>query len=128
MIFDNFTLFGHSGPITAFAITPDGQHVLSASEDHTLRVWDLVSGAQSFLLQGHTRQITSIALTSDGQRALSTSLDCSLKVWDLKNGNTIASFSSDSALLTCAVAPDGITIVAGAALGQVHFLRLAEMS
>jgi len=120
------TLTGHTGPITALLITPDGRRALSASEDHTLRVWDLASGAQLFVLQGHTGQITAITLTPDGQRALSTSLDCSLKVWDLKNGNAIASFNSDGALLTCAVAPDGLTIVAGTALGRVHLLRLKD--
>jgi len=75
-----------------------------------------------------TRQMTAIALTQDGQHVISTSRDCSLKVWDLKNGDIFASFSADSSLLTCAVSPDGMTIVAGTALGRMHFLRLEGMS
>jgi WD40 repeat protein len=30
--------------MTACAVTPDGRHVVSASEDKTLKVWELVTG------------------------------------------------------------------------------------
>ena len=35
----------------------------------------------------------------------------------------ICSFTGDSAMLSCAISPDGQTIVAGEASGRVHFLR-----
>lgn len=47
-----------------------------------------------------------------------------IKVWDLESKKIIASFSGDSLLRCCAVASDGVTIVAGEASGQVHLLRL----
>jgi WD40 repeat protein len=48
-----------------------------------------------------------------------------IKVWDLKSKRTLVSFWVDTnALETCAVSPDGLTIVAGDSLGRVHFLRL----
>jgi WD40 repeat protein len=34
-------LEGHSGVVRAVALTPDGLHAVSGSEDKTLRVWDL---------------------------------------------------------------------------------------
>jgi WD40 repeat protein len=34
-------LDGHTNTITALAATPDGRRLLSASNDHTVRVWDL---------------------------------------------------------------------------------------
>jgi hypothetical protein len=46
------------------------------------------------------------------------------KVWDLESGEKIASFMGDSALKACAVAPDGVTIISGEALGRMHLLRL----
>ena len=47
-----------------------------------------------------------------------------LKVWDLATGRCVATFWGDSPFLTCAVAPDGVTIVAGDQAGVVHFFRL----
>lgn len=48
------TLEGNSDSISAVTVTPDGCHILSASDDGTLRLWDLESGlkgelANSFL-------------------------------------------------------------------------------
>ena len=38
------TLEGHTDLVNAVAVTPDGHHAISASADHTLRVWDVESG------------------------------------------------------------------------------------
>ena len=37
------TLEGHTNWVHACAVTPDGRHVVSASEDQTLKVWDLAT-------------------------------------------------------------------------------------
>ena len=37
------TLEGHTASVRACAVTPDGQHVVSASVDKTLKVWDLAT-------------------------------------------------------------------------------------
>jgi hypothetical protein len=44
--------------------------------------------------------------------------------WDLATGAVVATFTADRYLPACAIAPDGVTIVAGDGLGRVHFLRL----
>lgn len=38
------SLEGHTAYVRACAVTPDGRHVVSASDDNTLKVWDLASG------------------------------------------------------------------------------------
>ena len=65
-----------------------------------------------------------MAVTGDGRRAVSASSDKTLKVWDLESGKVIATFSGEGSLDACAVAPDGMTIVAAGASGRVHILRL----
>jgi WD40 repeat protein len=40
------TIHGHTGPVDAVAVTPDGRHVVSGSFDRTLRVWDLEDGKE----------------------------------------------------------------------------------
>ena len=70
----------------AVALTGDGRRAVSASDDGTLKVWDLGIGAELGTLAGHSRPVWSVALTGDGQRAVSASEDGTLKVWDLESG------------------------------------------
>ena len=39
--------------VNAVAVTPDGQRAVSASDDKTLKVWDLDSGRELRTLAGH---------------------------------------------------------------------------
>jgi WD40 repeat protein len=118
------TLKGHEDRVWALAVTPDGKKVVSASWDSTLKVWDLTSGRELHTLKGHRGQVIAVSVTYDGLKAISASSDRTLKIWDLEEGRIIAGFSSDSTLLTCTVAADNATLVAGDILGRVHFLRL----
>jgi WD40 repeat protein len=122
-----FTLNGHSSSVYAVAVTADGKRAISASIDKTLKAWDLTTGKEQFTLKDHTSWINTVAVTADGQRAISGSDDNTLKVWDLSSGNVIASFTGESSIASCAIAPDGVTIVAGDKSGSVYFLRLEGM-
>ena len=65
-------------------MTPDGRRAVSASEDNTLKVWDLESGRALRTLEGHSACVSGVAVTPDGKRAVSASEDKTLKVWDLE--------------------------------------------
>ena len=72
---------GHSGSVRG-GVTPGGRQAISASEDHTLKVWDLRTGVVVRTLDGHTSGVTGVALTSDGKVAVSASHDHT-QVWRL---------------------------------------------
>ncbi|MFO0590333.1 MAG: effector-associated domain EAD1-containing protein [Polyangiaceae bacterium] len=116
------TLVGHDAGVRGVAITPDGCAALSASEDGTLRLWDLTTGAEKMTLTGHHSIVTGAAITPDGGFAISTSNDKTLRVWDLADGRCVATLEAHSPLLSCAVAPDGRTFVAGDIAGGIHIL------
>jgi WD40 repeat protein len=119
-----YTLRGHSHWVSAVAITPDSTQAISASADQTLKVWDLRTGQEVRTLRGHSNWVKAVALTPDGAQVVSASVDQTLRVWNLDTGRLLATFSADAPLLTCAVSPDGVTIVAGDSSGRVHFLKL----
>lgn len=83
-------------------------------------------------LAGHSTSVLSVAILPAreaspeevGPRAVSASDDQTFKVWDLATGRCIATFWGDHPFLTCAIAPDGVTLVAGDQAGVVHFFRL----
>ncbi|MTJ28718.1 WD40 repeat domain-containing protein [Aphanizomenon sp. UHCC 0183] len=105
------------------ALTPDGKTVIYHSYN-TIKIWDLVTGTESFTLQGHSSLVEAIALTPDGKTLISASRDNTIKIWDLATRKEIATFTGESPINCCTVAPDGVTIVAGEESGRLHFLRL----
>lgn len=119
-------LEGHMGSVTAVALTPEGRQAASASEDRTLRVWDLGTGQTLYTLEGHTGQVHDVAVTPDGRHAVSASGDRTLRVWDLLSAREIATFTGECRMLSCAFAPDLHRIIVGDELGRVHFLRFIE--
>ena len=74
-------------------MTPDGRRAVSASDDRTLKVWDLASGAELHTLSGHTGWVRAVAVTPDGRQAVSASDDNTLKVWDLASGAELHTLS-----------------------------------
>ena len=120
------TLTGHEDSVRAIAITPDGQRALSASDDRTLKLWNLQSGQLEQTLIGHEDWVRAAAITPDGQRALSASEDRTLKLWNLHTGSEIASIVLDGALLSVAVASDGITVATGDRAGSVYCFKIAN--
>ncbi len=125
--------------IHAAAITPNGLHavaaswdhdvmiwLVSASEDCTLKHWDLETGKLLHSLEGHGNSVQAVTLTPEGTQAISASSDHTVKVWDLTTGKLLATFSADGPVSSCVVTPDGKTIIAGDVLGRVHFLRIEQ--
>ncbi|MTJ40872.1 WD40 repeat domain-containing protein, partial [Dolichospermum sp. UHCC 0406] len=118
------TLSGHSSYVRAVAVTADGKRVISGSYDNTVKVWNLETGEEQFTLSGHSDSVHAVAVTADEKWVISGSYDNTVKVWNLETGEEIATFIGDSPFYSCAVTPDGLTIVAGDAAGRVHFLKL----
>ncbi|WP_437752636.1 TIR domain-containing protein [Sorangium sp. So ce1389] len=108
------TLSGHLDSVTACAITPDGERVVSGSSDTTLKVWDLASGHLLSTLEGHTARINACAISPDGERVVSASSDRTLKVWDLASGRLLSTLEGHTdGVNACAISPDGERIVSG---------------
>ncbi|MCX6581182.1 MAG: NACHT domain-containing protein [Candidatus Aminicenantes bacterium] len=102
----------HSDRVRACAITPDGKTMVSASEDQTLKLWDLRSGKKIRTFTGHTDSINSCTVSPDGKTMVSASEDHTLKLWDLQNGKKIRTFTGHKkSVFGCAISPDGKTVV-----------------
>ena len=56
--------------------------MVTASEDHTAKVWDAATGAEVLALKGHTGVVTSAGFSPDGSRIVTAGGDGTAKVWD----------------------------------------------
>ena len=124
------TLVGHTDPVTAIAITPDGRQVVSASEDHTARIWDLDSGAAVRTLKGFARTITTVAVSPDGAVAVGGLRDGRLVVWRIEDGAVLRTLTGpiECEMRAVAITPDGRNLVsAGDKTVKVWDLESGEL-
>jgi WD40 repeat protein len=109
------TLKGHSYYVHSVAFNPGGKTLASASDDHTVKLWDVSTGTELRTLKEHSDVVFSVAFSPDGKILASGSHDYTVKLWtgaelrtlkghsDFVNsvafspgGKTLASASDDS--------------------------------
>jgi WD40 repeat protein len=119
-------LAGHTGWVMACAVTPDGRHVVSASEDKTLKVWELATGRALATFEGHTGEVRACAVTPDGRHVVSASQDQTLKIWELATGRALATLEGHTGEVTaCVVTPDGRHVVSASMDKMLEVWELA---
>ncbi|CDF38958.1 unnamed protein product [Chondrus crispus] len=68
-------------------MSADGKCVVSESEDKSVRMWDVETGAQlEDALTRHTGMVISFAMNVPRRRVVSGSGDESVRVWDVETG------------------------------------------
>ncbi|GAK49999.1 serine/threonine protein kinase with WD40 repeats [Candidatus Moduliflexus flocculans] len=75
---------GHDEAITSIAVTGDNRHIISASTDATLCLWDLQleKNAHVWTFEGHREAITGIDISKETQTVISGSRDATVKLWN----------------------------------------------
>ena len=78
------TLKGHKDDVHALSFFPDGRRVLSASQDGTLKVWDLDAGTllQSFGNEAANYSLFAAAVAPDGHRIAGAGSKGNIYIWD----------------------------------------------
>lgn len=82
-------LQGHKGEVRAALFSPDGETVLSAGADQTIRLWSLKTGREIRQFLGHEKMVTSLAFAANGRRFLSGSHDFSVRFWEVASGKEL---------------------------------------
>ncbi|MBN8993155.1 MAG: c-type cytochrome [Rhizobiales bacterium] len=114
-------LEGHTAPIVALAVSPDGTTLASASWDQTVRLWPLAGGAPR-VLEGHTQNVNGVAFAPDGRTLVSVSYDQSVRLWPLAGASAPTVIAMPSPLNAVAIGSDG-GIAVGGADGRLYFLE-----
>jgi WD40 repeat protein len=65
------------------AFSPDGTLVATGSEEHTVKLWDLITGRPLKPLAGHTNEVPGVKFSPDGRILASASQDKTVKLWDV---------------------------------------------
>jgi WD40 repeat protein len=76
---------GHKGIIKYAEFSPDGQHIVTASEDNTAGLWD-TTGQLISVFAGHSDSIWYAIFSPDGKRVITASGDKTARLWDVRSG------------------------------------------
>jgi WD40 repeat protein len=99
---------GHGSTIDSAIFSPDGQTILTTSEDETAKVWEVATGKVLFTLHGSNGRLTGTSYSPGGNVILAIDGHEQVQVWDARTGQEYFSFRGDKA----AFGPDGSSIAA----------------
>jgi WD40 repeat protein len=119
-------LSGHEGPVLACEFSPDGTKIVSASQDHSIKLWDAQTGQELRTVVGHKNRVPSSRLapdvspitccgfSPDSRFFISGAEDGILITWNVETGAIVHSFPEQkSTVSSCCFSPDGMMIVSG---------------
>jgi WD40 repeat protein len=76
----------HTDEVTALALAPQGDRLITGVADGGALIWNLTTGACDHPLAGHSDRIFVAVISADGARAVTGSADRTARVWNLISG------------------------------------------
>lgn len=99
-------LSGHSSPVLAVDVSPDGQLIVTGSGDQTAKIWQR-DGTLLHTLQHKVGSVYTICFTPDSQRLVTSTVDGSIYLWS-REGKLLKTFQGhNAAIWAMAMSPDG---------------------
>jgi WD40 repeat protein len=105
-------LRGHDDSVNSAAFSPDGSRIVTASDDHTARIWNVATAKEIAILRGHDDSVNSAAFSPDGSRIVTASDDHTARIWDAATAKEIAVLRGhEDDVNSAAFSPDGSSVV-----------------
>jgi WD40 repeat protein len=117
------TLAGHAASIHSIRFSAESARLFSASEDKTVRVWDVASGAGVAVVQAGS-PLSALALSADGAQIITGGADGAIITWRLP-GAAGSPIALPSVAKTLAKSADGKRLAYAGDDGAAHIIDLA---
>lgn len=119
---------GHTQRLRQIAISPNGEKMVSTSNDATLIVWDFRRRAQLATLQhSGTNAVSAVAFSPDGKWFVTASSDGTIIVWNSERLTKEVTLPGiRRGVSTIAFTPDGHTLITPMAEGKKILWRVGD--
>lgn len=101
------TLEGHSNGVTALEFSSGGSHLVSASLDTTIKLWEMSTKICVRTLTGHTSWVRSISFFHNGRFLASGGGDNSVRIWNVTSGHCVKVIETAGNVYNVEFEPDG---------------------
>ncbi|MFF7394224.1 helix-turn-helix domain-containing protein [Streptomyces scabiei] len=114
-------LIGHSGKVTAVAVSPDGGTVATGGTDADLRLWRADQHWRPVVLPEHTGAVTAVAFSPGGDVLAATTAEGTVGIWDVRTAAPALRLRiSVTGVDALAFGPDGRTLATGSTDGTAQ--------
>ena len=101
------TLHGHKDYITSVRFSPDGNEVVSASLDNTIRIWNLRQTDNSNVLVKSDTRLFHPVIDSHNNLIAACCEDSILRVWDFQSGKEFLKLNIENGYGSVTISPNG---------------------
>jgi WD40 repeat protein len=113
-------LSGHTDGLAEAVHSPNGSRIVTASYDHSARLYNALDGSLVAVLNGHRQAVLSARFSRDGSRLLTASFDGTVRLWDAETGQLQhvltagdrRGFAGRSLVVSAEFSPDGKFVAA----------------
>jgi WD40 repeat protein len=129
-------LVGHRSVVTSVAFSPDGRLVVSAANDGSIKVWNLIAGREvRELAQGqpggqdvYKKEVNIVIFSPSGESILTGGNDGNLNIWNSESGKLVRVLPEGSSIQTLGFGPSTNLVFVGNGAGAVHLWDLETAS
>lgn len=111
---------GHRDTIWDVNFNADGTRLISASEDGTVRVWNVATGRAEHVLNGHGDAVNAAVFSSTADEVASAGADATIRVWNLASGRSRVLHGHVGAVNSVQFEPRGRRLVSAGQDGTVR--------
>ena len=113
------TLTDGVGPIPWLVSTPDGQTLISAGNDGTVRFWDTATRQLRNTIKAHPNAVRALAISPDGVTLATGGADRFIHLWNALTGEENYTLKKHRSEIEClAFSTDGRTLALGLLAGK----------